>query len=406
MNYDLRRTVQLVATFAFVIALTVWAVLSEIVLPASIKGATKGTILVLSSLGAYQLAYTVAFSLLRTKLSHFLGDRANLSGTWHQVFTVGELTAAKVDYRYGTVLIVADTNGIVLSGENYRPDESFSSHWQSRAVVVEDQCISLFFTSTGLSRGTTSGTMSFLMVGSIPEIIVGTFADSAPGSVSGEIRLYRKKADADAFDRRFWRRPDMSTVGRVRAFRYRRSGVVVSPAAEIDRPAGMQLGRGVCVESRTQIVGSEPGRGFLQVGDRTTFRSGCYISARLGSVQVGEDGYIGHGCWIGGRGIITIGAWFLCAPKVVIISSNHDYRNTTVPYALQTEIADTTTIGDNVWVGANAVILPGAVIGDRSVVAAGSVVRGEVAAGTLVAGVPASVRRRVDDGGDWHGLPI
>lgn len=198
MNYDIRRTVQLVSTFAFVIALTVWAVLSEIVLPASIKGGTKATVLVLSSLGAYQLAFTAAFWLLRTKLFRLLGDRANLSGTWHQVFTVGR-TVGGADLRYGKVLIVADTNGIVFSGENYRLDQTFSSHWQSRAVVVEDQRLSLFFTSTGLSRGTTSGTMSFLMVGSKPEMIVGTFADSAPGTASGEIRLYRKEADADAF---------------------------------------------------------------------------------------------------------------------------------------------------------------------------------------------------------------
>lgn len=194
MNYDVRRVTQLVSAAAYTVALTVWALMSEVVLPGAIKGSTKATILVLSSLGAYQLIYQFTFWLLRTRFSRIISDRARLSGTWHQVFTIG-----KDSYRYGSVLIVADTSGLVLSGENYRPDETFSSHWQSRAVVVDNQQLHIFFTSTGLTRGTTSGVMSFLMVGKKPHVIIGTFADSTPGTVSGEMRLYSREADADAF---------------------------------------------------------------------------------------------------------------------------------------------------------------------------------------------------------------
>jgi len=48
-------------------------------------------------------------------------------------------------------------------------------------------------------------------------------------------------------------------------------------------------------------------------------------------------------------------------------------------------------IGDEVMIGANSTILPGVVIGDRAVVAAGTVVHKDVPAGAFVAGNPMRV---------------
>ncbi len=50
-------------------------------------------------------------------------------------------------------------------------------------------------------------------------------------------------------------------------------------------------------------------------------------------------------------------------------------------------------IGSNVMIGANTTILPGVVIGDGAVVAAGSVVHADVAAGSFVGGNPLRVIR-------------
>jgi virginiamycin A acetyltransferase len=57
-----------------------------------------------------------------------------------------------------------------------------------------------------------------------------------------------------------------------------------------------------------------------------------------------------------------------------------------------------TVVGNDVWIGQNAVILPGARIGDGAIIGASSVVAGEVALYTVVAGNPARViRKRFDD---------
>lgn len=53
-----------------------------------------------------------------------------------------------------------------------------------------------------------------------------------------------------------------------------------------------------------------------------------------------------------------------------------------------------TRVGKNTFIGVNAIIMPGVTIGDGSIVAAGSVVRDHVPPGCLVAGVPATIKKK------------
>ncbi len=59
------------------------------------------------------------------------------------------------------------------------------------------------------------------------------------------------------------------------------------------------------------------------------------------------------------------------------------------------------SIGPGTWLGAGAIVLPGATIGRNVVVAAGSVVRGDVPDCCVVAGVPAKVVRTYVAGTGW-----
>lgn len=58
-------------------------------------------------------------------------------------------------------------------------------------------------------------------------------------------------------------------------------------------------------------------------------------------------------------------------------------------------ISKSVVIEDGAWIAARAIIFPGVTIGAKFVVAAGSVVTHDVEPGTLVAGVPARVLRRL-----------
>ena len=53
-------------------------------------------------------------------------------------------------------------------------------------------------------------------------------------------------------------------------------------------------------------------------------------------------------------------------------------------------------IGNNVWIGSNATILQGVTIGDNAVIGAGAVVTKDVAANTIVGGVPARFIKMID----------
>lgn len=57
-----------------------------------------------------------------------------------------------------------------------------------------------------------------------------------------------------------------------------------------------------------------------------------------------------------------------------------------------------TVVGNDVWIGQNVTILPGVSIGDGAIIGAESVVAGDVAPYTIVAGNPARlIQRRFDD---------
>ena len=71
------------------------------------------------------------------------------------------------------------------------------------------------------------------------------------------------------------------------------------------------------------------------------------------------------------------------SPNVQIYDHDHDYRAEGGLAAMKYKTAPV-EIGNNVWIGANCVILRGTKIGDNCVVAAGSVIKGEFPANTLI----------------------
>ena len=80
---------------------------------------------------------------------------------------------------------------------------------------------------------------------------------------------------------------------------------------------------------------------------------------------------------------IVLGDNIQLSPNVQIYDHDHDYRAEGGLAAMKYKTAPV-EIGNNVWIGANCVILRGTKIGDNCVVAAGSVIKGEFPANTLI----------------------
>ena len=107
-----------------------------------------------------------------------------------------------------------------------------------------------------------------------------------------------------------------------------------------------------------------------------------------GSPQIGEGTWIGAFALLDGSGGLTIG------PGCDISSGVHIYTHSSARRCVSGRAYGKvdrapTRIGTNVFVGANATILMGVSVGDRAVIAAGSVVTEDVEANAIVAGSPA-----------------
>ncbi|RLL42766.1 acyltransferase [Oceanobacillus piezotolerans] len=98
-----------------------------------------------------------------------------------------------------------------------------------------------------------------------------------------------------------------------------------------------------------------------------------------GQLDIEDYVFINDNCNINCVNRIRIGKHTKIAPNVCINDHDHNYKGEDRDHLLRGEVI----IGENVWIGANVVILRDTVIGDNSIVAAGSVVKGDIPSNTL-----------------------
>jgi len=108
-----------------------------------------------------------------------------------------------------------------------------------------------------------------------------------------------------------------------------------------------------------------------------------------GRVSLGPRCSIGNYSTITSHGDVEIGPDFLCSSHLVINSGTHDIK-TGVPSGTSIRI------GRNVWAGVRVTLVEDANVGDNCVIAAGSVLRGFYPANSLIAGVPARVKKQIE----------
>ena len=127
--------------------------------------------------------------------------------------------------------------------------------------------------------------------------------------------------------------------------------------------------------------------------------------ARIGRDSVIMMGaVINIGARVGARTMIDMNA--VLGARALIGRNCHIGAGAVIAGVLEPPSAKPVVIEDGVLVGANAVVLEGVRVGRGSVVAAGAVVVKNVPAGTVVAGVPAKVIKRVSDIGKKNKVSI
>jgi acetyltransferase-like isoleucine patch superfamily enzyme len=127
-------------------------------------------------------------------------------------------------------------------------------------------------------------------------------------------------------------------------------------------------------------------------GNSVTINRYAYVQGSTGGVRLGNRVEVNNFSIINGTGGVDIDDQTLNGPGVRIISYQHRYARNSPIYSQPID-AKPIKIGRDVWLGANSIILAGVTIGDGAVVAAGAVVRKDVPAYAIVAGVPAEIKK-------------
>jgi len=132
-----------------------------------------------------------------------------------------------------------------------------------------------------------------------------------------------------------------------------------------------------------QITGST-------IDDNTVVFTPLYINYGK-HTTFGRNVFINFGCTFLDLGGITIDDNVLIGPNVSLLSESHPES----PRERHSLKVGHIRIEKNVWIGAGATILRGVTVGENSIVAAGAIVTKDVPENTVVAGIPATVIRKI-----------
>lgn len=157
--------------------------------------------------------------------------------------------------------------------------------------------------------------------------------------------------------------------------------------AFLKRHRKLNVGRNLLI-NRSEYVTISAG-GVL--GENTKLL--CYLAAdHIPHIIIGENFHATRNLTIQCANKVEIGDNVLVASDVIIIDYNHGLNPLTNSYLDNPlDVSTGVIIRDGVWIGNNVTILGGVTIGQKAVIAAGSVVTKDVPDYTIVAGNPAKV---------------
>ncbi|HPS70377.1 MAG TPA: sugar O-acetyltransferase [Candidatus Cryosericum sp.] len=138
-----------------------------------------------------------------------------------------------------------------------------------------------------------------------------------------------------------------------------------------------------------ELLGTAGPRVYLERGFRCEYGS---------NIHVGANFYCNYNCLMIDCNTITVGDDTMIGPNVTVCTATHPVKAAERCNAEGREYALPIRIGNQVWIGAGAIINPGVTIGDRAVIASGAVVTRDIPDDTLVAGVPAVVKKTIGNG--------
>jgi acetyltransferase-like isoleucine patch superfamily enzyme len=152
---------------------------------------------------------------------------------------------------------------------------------------------------------------------------------------------------------------------------------------------GAEVGARVTVGRGCRLL-LDPG-GHLVLADGCAVDNGSTLAAyRGGRLALGAGCFVGHHATLAARDSVELGPGTFLAELVSV--RDHDHAVGLPPSSGEVDVTPV-RIGADAWLGAKVTVLRGARVGDRTVVGANSVVRGDLPADVVAVGAPARVVR-------------
>lgn len=167
--------------------------------------------------------------------------------------------------------------------------------------------------------------------------------------------------------------------------------VVFGQNVVLRHPGKIHIGSDVVIDDNCLVDAKGDDNRGITIGNGVFVGRNTILSCKNGDIELGDRTNIGFNSEVFSASRVVLGADALLAAYCYVIGGDHDYSDLSKPVLAQGRSSAGVTIGAAVWMGAGAKILDGVTIGDHAIVGAGSVVRSEVPAYAVAAGVPARI---------------
>lgn len=122
-------------------------------------------------------------------------------------------------------------------------------------------------------------------------------------------------------------------------------------------------------------------KGYMQIGANVNFQKRVALTSVGGNLIIENNVSFNRNCIVICRNNIFIGSGCMLGPGVTVYDHDHKFNNKEVSSEFNT---GNVVIEKGCWIGANVVILRNTHIGEGSIIGAGTVVKGDIPAHSLV----------------------
>jgi acetyltransferase-like isoleucine patch superfamily enzyme len=176
---------------------------------------------------------------------------------------------------------------------------------------------------------------------------------------------------------------------RLRAMVFVGPGVILRCKSQLSIGCGSTIQDGVVIDALTRegvVIGRR-----VNIGPHVRIQGSGVISNLGRGLVIGDDSGIGAFSFIGCGGGVSIGANVIMGQHISFHPETHVFASLAKPIRAQGVTRAGISIGNDCWIVAKATFLDGARVGSGVVVAAGSVVRGDIPDNVVIGGVPARI---------------